>query len=726
MKTTALSAPLFALLLAAGVTAEPPDKGSARETKGPDAGEALRRFKPPADAKEAALAADWLEKTFAGGTTPESVKMLVAILRGSRMGPGEGWFGPAQTRYTWRWLAAHCGAGDATAITQKQFKGPPAVFAALDRDKDGRITPGDLDWSDKNPWVQQSYLVNRLFRRIDPNGDGKVTREELLQFFDKAAAGKGHLTSDDLRNALLAGEGGGFSPGDAPTRDQLVRGLFAGEIGSLQEGPAVGQSAPRFTLQTVDGKETVQIEKLIGPRPLVLVFGNFTCGPFRSLYPAVEAVHQRHKKDATFLMVYVREAHPTDGWKMASNTRAGVALKQPTTLTQRRAAAGQFCHRLKPSMPVVVDGINDPVGNAYSGMPARLYVIDSRGKVAYKSGRGPFGFRAGEMEQALHMALLEQAKAAAVPRPAPGGPAKAAAFVPLLSNDEAWKRLPRPQTGGGQALPAWARATARALPHTTAAMLELDYLHRVDSPLPARLRGMMRWTAAHANRCPCTQEQALADLRLAGVGPANLDLLRKEPGKLPAAERDAVAFARQMTRAAYTVTDAEVAALIKAHGEAAVVAMVQLLAYANFQDRLILSLGLGAQAPLPALRVTFPRRTAGEGPTAPARAAVRPPAGPGPATKITDEEWLALDYKALQKNLTGQRARAPRIRVPKPKDPTRKGAGIRWTLVCSGYQPKLAQGWGACTGSFREDARQDRAFEELQFWVVTRSLHCFY
>ncbi len=51
-------------------------------------------------------------------------------------------------------------------------------------------------------------------------------------------------------------------------------------------------------------------------------------------------------------------------------------------------------------MPVLVDEISDPVGNAYSAMPARLYVIDTAGKVAYKSGRGPFGFKPGEMEQA--------------------------------------------------------------------------------------------------------------------------------------------------------------------------------------------------------------------------------------------------------------------------------------------------------------------------------------
>ena len=76
-------------------------------------------------------------------------------------------------------------------------------------------------------------------------------------------------------------------------------------------------------------------------------------------------------------------------------------------LAERTAVAGQFCERLKAIIPVVVDGIDDPVGNAYSGMPGRMVIIDRDGKIAYKSGRGPFGFRVGEMEQAIVMALLE-------------------------------------------------------------------------------------------------------------------------------------------------------------------------------------------------------------------------------------------------------------------------------------------------------------------------------
>jgi hypothetical protein len=52
--------------------------------------------------------------------------------------------------------------------------------------------------------------------------------------------------------------------------------------------------------------------------------------------------------------------------------------------------------------------MDDRVGQAYSGMPDRLYLIDRTGRVAYKGGRGPFGFKPSELEQSLLMLLLDQ------------------------------------------------------------------------------------------------------------------------------------------------------------------------------------------------------------------------------------------------------------------------------------------------------------------------------
>jgi hypothetical protein len=360
------------------------------------------------DPKAAAAAAEELENAFKGVRQPEAVRMLIAILRGSYMDGVNGWFGPAESRYTWKWLAKQCGDESAKGIPRKKFRGSDDWFKILDRNKDGAITANDLDWSDRNPDVMMMQFANRWFRKINAGSNGRLTKDELLKFFEKAAQGKEFLTPEEFRDALMGGgPSGGFLPGDAPTRDMLIRGLYEGALGSMQEGPQVDQPAPDFTLKTIDGKETVQLAKLIGKKPVVLVLGNFTCGPFRALYGNIEAMYQRYKMDANFVMVYVREAHPSDGWKMESNTRVGVAVKQPTTLEERKEVAGQFCERLKTTMPFVVDEINDPVGHAYSGMPGRFYVIDCQGKVAYKSGRGPFGFRFGEMEQALVMALLE-------------------------------------------------------------------------------------------------------------------------------------------------------------------------------------------------------------------------------------------------------------------------------------------------------------------------------
>ena len=256
-----------------------------------------------------------------------------------------------------------------------------------------------------------------MYGRADRDGNGKVTREEFDGFFKSVDTGNlGFLSQQDLQDAFTIPARAGGRPSGAPSKATLVRGLFSQVIGSLQPGPSLDENAPDFTLKTNDGKDEITLSKLVGPKPVVLIFGNFTCGPFRSHAGNFEKMYQRYKDRATFVMVYVREAHPTDGWRMESNDRVGVASIQPKVYEERVQIARQCGERLGLGFPMLVDTIDDAVGAVYSGMPGRFYLIDSTGKVAFKNGRGPYGFKPAELETSLIL-LLQQQNSLATAKP---------------------------------------------------------------------------------------------------------------------------------------------------------------------------------------------------------------------------------------------------------------------------------------------------------------------
>jgi hypothetical protein len=109
-----------------------------------------------------------------------------------------------------------------------------------------------------------------------------------------------------------------------------------------------------------------------------------------------------------FYTIYIREAHPLDGWRLASNDRAGVLLKQPRTNGERESAARSLCEKQPGVIPVLLDGLDDATAAAYAAFPERLYLIDRSGRVAYKGGRGPICFDTRSLEDALILTLLEE------------------------------------------------------------------------------------------------------------------------------------------------------------------------------------------------------------------------------------------------------------------------------------------------------------------------------
>lgn len=338
--------------------------------------------------------------------------MFDQLLTGSRLGPGEGWFALSrlQTRFDWNYVQHTYDADGDGSVSVSEFSGFAADFQRLDRDANQRLEETDLDWSESSTTRTPGYL---LFFQADRDANGKVTQEEFATLFGQLdQQGQGFLALDDLRDRFQPPTADQPSPPrrDAPDLSTLVLGLQRQEIGSLQSGPELNAAAPDFTLRDTAGQE-VTLSREIGTQPIVLVFGNFTCGPFRSQAGNIEQLHERYKDRAKFFLIYVREAHPSDGWWMESNKRAGIALTQPTTNQERQQVALTCRSRLNLDVPFLVDTIDDRVGAEYSGMPNRLYLIDRQGSIAFKNARGPFGFHPRALEQALVL-LLNQGSAA--------------------------------------------------------------------------------------------------------------------------------------------------------------------------------------------------------------------------------------------------------------------------------------------------------------------------
>jgi iodothyronine deiodinase-like protein len=122
-------------------------------------------------------------------------------------------------------------------------------------------------------------------------------------------------------------------------------------------------------------------------------------------------MRERYAEKIAFFIVYIKEAHPEDGWALRYNRRSGIGLQDPQSTEERTEIAASCALRMRTSIPVLIDEINNEVARQYGGWPDRLYLVGKDGRIAFQGGEGPFGFKPEQLDQAIQAELTPAAAA---------------------------------------------------------------------------------------------------------------------------------------------------------------------------------------------------------------------------------------------------------------------------------------------------------------------------
>jgi len=117
----------------------------------------------------------------------------------------------------------------------------------------------------------------------------------------------------------------------------------------------------------------------------------------------IREIHERFAAKATFLTVYVQEAHPAEEEHFKSQA---FNIKTHKNLEDRLSAAKSLLSRETLPGPFLVDNMKDEACNSYGALPERLYVILD-GKIVYQGGPGPIDYDPDELNSWLEKYFSE-------------------------------------------------------------------------------------------------------------------------------------------------------------------------------------------------------------------------------------------------------------------------------------------------------------------------------
>jgi tetratricopeptide (TPR) repeat protein len=139
-------------------------------------------------------------------------------------------------------------------------------------------------------------------------------------------------------------------PDSLLAKNDLAKAIAHEDLGSNspmdQAGLRSGDPAPEFTVVRGGSKESVTLRQLRNSKPVVLVFGSYTCPNFRAGAETLNKLYATYKSQIGFYLIYIREAHSTEDWQSTRNQRDGVILRPAANMSERQEHATMCVHKL--------------------------------------------------------------------------------------------------------------------------------------------------------------------------------------------------------------------------------------------------------------------------------------------------------------------------------------------------------------------------------------------
>uniref|UniRef100_A0A3B4FRG0 Iodothyronine deiodinase n=1 Tax=Pundamilia nyererei TaxID=303518 RepID=A0A3B4FRG0_9CICH len=239
--------------------------------------------------------------------------------------------------------------------------------------------------------ILPGFFSNCLFLALY---DSVVLLKRVVSLLSSRSAGCGEwrrmLTSAGLRsiwNSFLL---------DAYKQVKLGCEAPNSKVVKVPDGPLWSS-----TIRIQNGGECRLLDFESSDRPLVVNFGSAT-PPFISHLPAFRQLVEDFSDVADFLLVYIDEAHPSDGWVAPPMGSCSFSFRKHQNLEERMGAARQLTEHfsLPPQCQLVADCMDNNANVAYGVSNERVCIVQQK-KIAYLGGKGPFFYNLKDVRQWL-------------------------------------------------------------------------------------------------------------------------------------------------------------------------------------------------------------------------------------------------------------------------------------------------------------------------------------